>query len=292
MTINNHSAVRYSTEVVDGVDIFYREAGDASKTTIVLLHGFPASSHMYRQVLANLGDEFHVVAPDYPGFGNSAFPDPANYAYTFDNLAATIDRFLEQRKIREYVLMIHDYGAPVGFRIALNHPERLKGFVVMNGNAYEEGFHPENTAPVAEYWKSKSSDLEEGIASQLFSLEGIQWQYTHGTRNPGAILPDNWRLDFANLQKPGQHRMQLDLFFDYQNNVKQYPQWQSFLRESQPPMLITWGKHDPFFPTPGAEAYRKDVKRIDFHLLDTGHFALEEESPFIIEKIRIFLRSI
>lgn len=285
------SLVRYGTEKVDGLDVFYREAGDPSKQAVVLLHGFPHSSHQYREVLAALGDEFYLIAPDYPGFGDSSFPSVKEYTYTFDNLAETIDKFLIQRNVSNYVLMIQDYGAPVGFRIATKHPEKVKGFVVMNGNAYEEGLG-EAWAPIKEYWKNKNNpELEKAIAGQVFSDGGLQWQYTHGTRNPDAVLPDNWNLDIAKFAREGQHRMQLDLFFDYQSNVALYPSWQEYMRKNQPPMLLVWGKNDAFFPEPGAEAYKRDVKNIDYNILDTGHFALEEDSAFIISKMRGFLNT-
>lgn len=290
----DHHAIRYGTEAVDGLDIFYREAGDPSKQAVVLLHGFPHSSHQYREVLAALGDEFYLIAPDYPGFGESSFPAPGTeFDYTFDNLAAVIDKFLIQRDVTDYVLMIQDYGAPVGFRIATAHPDKVKGFVVMNGNAYEEGLSPEGWAPIMEYWKNKNNpELEAAIAAQVFSPEGLRWQYTHGTRNPGGINPDSWNLDIAKFARKGQHRMQLDLFYDYQNNVDLYPRWQQYLRDTQPPMLLVWGKNDAFFPVSGAEAYKRDVKNIDHHILDTGHFALEEENEFIIAKMCTFLRGL
>lgn len=283
------NTVRHGTEKVDGLDIFYREAGDPSKKAVVLLHGFPHSSHMYRDVLATLGDEFYLIAPDYPGFGDSSFPSVQEYTYTFDNLAETIDKFLIQRGLNNYVLMIQDYGAPVGYRIATKRPEKVKGFVVMNGNAYEEGLSPEGWGPIFQYWKGKTPELEAGIAGQVFSAEGLQWQYTHGTRNPEGILPDSWNLDIAKFARKGQHQMQLELFYDYQNNVKLYPDWQQYLRDSQPPILLVWGKNDAFFPEPGAEAYKRDVQNIDYNILDTGHFALEEDGEFIITKMRSFL---
>lgn len=286
----NLNAVRYGTEKVDGLDIFYREAGDPSKKAVVLLHGFPTSSHMYREVLAELGDEFYLIAPDYPGYGDSSFPNTDEYTYTFDNIAGTMDKFLIQRGLKNYTLMIQDYGAPIGFRIATKHPEKVSGFVVMNGNAYEEGLSPEGWAPIMKYWKNKDNpELEKTIAKQVFSLDGLKWQYTHGTRNPEGINPDSWNIDFMKFARKGQHQMQLDMFFDYQNNVKLYPQWQQYLRDNQPPMLIVWGKNDAFFPASGAEGYKRDVKDIDYNILDTGHFALEEEGEFIINKMRTFL---
>lgn len=282
--------VRYGKETIDGVNIFYREAGDPTKKAVVLLHGFPTSSHMYRDVLAQLGNEFYLIAPDYPGFGDSDFPPQSEYTYTFDNIAKTMDQFLIKRGLKKYTLMIQDYGAPIGFRIATKHPEKVSGFVVMNGNAYEEGLSPEGWAPIMKYWKNKNQpELEKTIADQVFSLEGLKWQYTHGTRKPENILPDNWNIDFMKFSREGQHQMQLDMFFDYQNNVKLYPSWQKYLSDNQPPMLIVWGKNDAFFPTPGAEGYKRHVKDIDYNILDTGHFALEEEGDFIINKMRHFL---
>ena len=287
---NDNARVRYGTESVGGVNVFYRESGGAQQRAVVLLHGYPASSHMYREVLAALGDDYYLIAPDYPGFGNSDFPDPKDYAYTFENLAATIENFLEQKGITEYVLGMQDYGAPVGYRLTTKHPDRVKGLIVMNGNAYEEGFHPENSVPVAQYWENRTAELETAIVGQLMSLEGIQWMYIEGTRNPKGINPDNWVLDFARIDRPGQQQVQLDLFYDYQNNVKLYPEWHAFLREHQPPTLIAWGANDPIFTAAGAEAYRQHLADIDFHLFDTGHFVLEEDAPQVIEKMREFLK--
>ncbi|WP_086933139.1 alpha/beta fold hydrolase [Agarilytica rhodophyticola] len=283
--------VRYGTEKVDGLDIFYREAGNprSKKPALVLLHGFPSSSHQYREVLAALGDEFYLIAPDYPGYGDSSFPSKKEFTYTFDNIANVMDKFLIQKGIDRYVLMIQDFGAPVGFRVATKRPEKVAGFVVMNGNAYEEGINKAGWGKVIDYWKKRTPELEEHIIKNVFSLEGFRWQYTHGTRNPDAILPDNWNLDYMKMSRPGQHEVQLDMFFDYQNNLKKYPEWQQYLRDNQPPMLLVWGKNDAFFPVPGAEGYKRDVKDIDYNILDTGHFALEEEAPFIIKKMREFM---
>lgn len=289
--MENPERVRYGFEKVDNLDIFFREAGKPSskKPTLVLLHGFPSSSHQYREVLATLGDKFHLIAPDYPGYGDSSFPSKKEYTYTFDNLALTIDKFLIQKGIDRYVLMIQDFGAPVGLRIAAKHPEKVAGLVVMNGNAYEEGISKEGWGKVLDYWKKRTPELEKHIIDNVFSLAGFRWQYTHGTRNPDAILPDNWNLDYMKMSRPGQHEVQLDMFFDYQNNLKKYPEWQQYLRKNQPPVLLVWGKNDAFFPVAGAEGYKRDIKDIDYNILDTGHFALEEEAPFIIKKMREFM---
>ena len=292
LSLSAQNEIRYATEKVGDLDIFYREAGDSEKPTLVLLHGFPTSSQMYRKVLNGLKDDYHLIAPDYPGFGMSSVPSPKEFTYTFDNLAKVMDSFLEQKKVTQYALMIHDYGAPIGFRIATAHPERVTGLVIMNGNAYEEGLSEKGWGPIFTYWKNKDPELGDTIAKQVFSFEGMKWQYTHGTKNPEKINPDNWIIDTQRITREGQKQIQLGLFYDYQNNVKLYPKWQEYLRENQPPALIVWGKNDAFFPEPGAEAYKRDLKNIDYHILDTGHFALEEEGPFILTKMRSFMGKI
>lgn len=284
--------VRHRIEKIDGLDIFYREAGDPSKPALVLLHGFPTSSQMYRKVLHGLKDTFYLIAPDYPGFGESSMPTTTEFEYTFDNLAKVVDALLERKGLKTYALMIQDYGSPVGFRIALKHPERVTGLVVMNGNAYEEGLNTEAWDPIFRYWKGKTPELEKSISETIFSHEGIRWQYTHGTRDPENINPDNWNLDYFKISRPGQARIQLDLFYDYQNNITQYPAWQKFLREEQPPTLLVWGKGDAFFPESGAAGYKRDLKEIDYNILNTGHFPLEEEGDFIIAKMRAFMTKI
>ncbi len=279
----------FKKQNIDGVNIFYREAGNPDKPTIVLLHGFPSSSHQYRKLLSELSDKYHLIAPDYPAFGESDFPDRNDYSYTFDNIANTIDDLLEKLKISSYVLMIQDYGAPIGFRIATEHPERVRGIINQNGNAYEEGLG-EAWAGVRKLWADRNSETESALLG-VFSLEGLKWQYTHGTRNPENVNPDTWNLDYLRISRPGAHKVHLDLFYDYQNNIKLYPKWQKYLRDSQIPMLIVWGKNDAFFPSSGAEAFKKDLKKIDFNILNTGHFALEEDAHIIIPKIRNFLEN-
>ena len=283
--------VRYGVERVGSLDIFFREAGDPTSPTLVLLHGFPTSSHMYEKLMRELGHEFYLVAPDYPGFGDSSAPSSAEFSYTFDAIADVIDRFLEQRSLSRYALYIQDFGAPVGFRIATQHPERVSGFIVQNGNAYEEGLGQQAWAMVRAYWDDRSEKNAKELDG-VFTLEGLRWQYTHGTRNPNGISPDNWNLDFMKLSRPGAKENMLNLFYDYRNNLARYPQWQQYLRDNQPPMLITWGKHDAFFPEPGAQAYKRDVQNAEYHALDTGHFALEEELEFIADRSRSFLRGI
>lgn len=280
--------IYYKNANVNGINIAYREAGNPNNPTLVLLHGFPSSSHQYRKVFNALADSYYLIAPDYPGFGNSDFPSPDTYTYTFDNLAKTIDQFLELKGLSKYALMIQDYGAPVGFRIATAHPERVTAIINQNGNAYEEGLG-DAWATTRDLWKNRNEATEKAMLP-VFSLEGLEWQYTHGVRNPEVVNPDTWHLDYLRLSRPNAHQVNLDLFYDYQNNIKLYPKWQQYLRDKQPPLLIVWGKNDAFFPASGAEAFKKDVKSIDFNLYDTGHFALEEEGEAIIAKMRSFLK--
>lgn len=283
------TAVRYGYENVGGQTIFYREAGDPHKPKIVLLHGFPSSSHMFRNLIRELSEDYHLIAPDYPGFGESSFPSPDEYEYTFDNIAVTIDTFLQQRGFTTYSLYIMDYGAPIGFRIATANPGRVQSLLVQNANAYAEGLAEDAWEPITDYWKSKSKANEETIIKNVFTREGMKWQYTHGTRNPENIAPENWNLDFMNISRPGQHAVQLALFYDYQNNLKLYPKWQEYLRQHQPPVLIAWGINDAFFPVSGAECFRRDVNDLDYNVFDTGHFALEEDGQLIALKIVSFL---
>ncbi|WP_083476336.1 alpha/beta fold hydrolase [Lacinutrix mariniflava] len=286
---NQKSTLRYKTLEVNGINIAYREAGNVNNPTIVLLHGFPASSYQYRKVLAQLSNEFHLIAPDYPGFGNSDFPDAETFKYTFDNIATVVDSFLEQKKIDSYAIMIQDYGAPIGFRLATAHPERITAIINQNGNAYEEGLG-EAWSGIRALWKNRTKQAEDALLP-AFSLEGLKWQYTHGVRDTETVDPDTYNLDFLRLSRPNAHAVNLDLFYDYQNNIKLYPKWQQYLRDNQPPLLIVWGKNDAFFPESGAEAFKKDVKNIDYNIYDTGHFALEEYGDAIIENIRVFMRN-
>ena len=279
--------VRYKTEAVDGIDIFYRESGDPAEQAVVLLHGFPSSSHQYREILSALGDEFYIVAPDYPGFGYSEKPSIEEYVYTFDNLAATMTKFLKQRNIDNYFLMIHDYGSPVGFRIATENPEDVAGFIVMNGNAYEEGL---SDLTIQTLRQKRSPEDEAAKIKGFMSLDGIRWMYTTGAHNPDRINPDGWHLDHAIIREPRVTALNLELLYDYPNNIPLYASWQQYLRETQPPMLIVWGKNDPIFPESGAAAYNRDVENIDYNIYDTGHFPLEEYASKIIAKMRNFLR--
>lgn len=288
--ITSTYATRYKSLEVNGVNIAYREAGNPKNPTIVLLHGFPSSSHQYRKLLNQLSDEYHLIAPDYSGFGNSDFPSPYDYTYTFDNLATYIDDLLEKLDLASYALMIQDYGAPVGFRIATAHPERVTAIINQNGNAYTEGLGAA-WGDVQKFWANRNAETEKALLP-IFSLEGLKWQYTHGKRNPEAVNPDTWHLDYLRLSRPNAHAVNFDLFYDYQNNIKLYPKWQQYLRDNQPPLLIVWGKNDQFFPESGAVAYKRDVKKIDYNIYDTGHFALEEEGEAIIAKIRSFMKKV
>ncbi len=284
------NSVFYKNLEVHNVNIAYRESGDNKNPTIVLLHGFPSSSHQYRKVLEQLANEFHLVAPDYPGFGNSDFPSTKDYEYTFDTIAETINSFLELKGIKRYALMIQDYGAPIGFRIATAHPKRVTAIINQNGNAYEEGLG-NAWAGIRALWANRNENTENALLP-AFSLEGLKWQYTHGTRNQESINPDTWHLDYLRLSRPNARTVHLNLFYDYQNNLKLYPKWQKYLRDNQPPLLIVWGKNDEFFPEGGAKAFKKDVKNIDYNIYDTGHFALEEDGKKIIAKIRRFMKKV
>lgn len=279
--------VTYRTLDVDGVSVFYREAGDPANPTLLLLHGFPASSHMYRNLIAALAGDFHLVAPDYPGFGNSAMPPADQFAYTFDHMADLIERFLEQLGINRFGLYIQDYGAPIGLRIAARNPERVTALIVQSGNSYTEGltafwdaFQP--------FWRERTAATEAPLRAFL-ERDAQVWQYTHGVRAPERISPDNWNLDQALLDRPGNKAIQLNLFYDYRLNVGRYPEWQAYLRQHRPPTLVVWGRHDQIFGVAGAEAYARDLPDAEIHLLDTGHFALEEDGDIIAAHIRRFL---
>lgn len=277
----------YNTVKINGVNVFYREAGDKNAPTLLLLHGFPTSSHMYRNLMRELSDSYHLLALDYPGYGYSDQPSMEDYEYTFDNLAGTVEGFLDALNVKKYSLYLMDYGAPVGFRIAAKYPDRVETLIIQNGNAYEEGLR-EFWDPIKKYWKSRTPENAKPLAG-FITHDGVKWQYTHGVRNPQAISPDNWNIDLLHLNHEGNPAIQLALFYDYQNNVPLYPSWQAYFRKHQPPTLIVWGKNDYIFPPEGAHPYKQDLKNIEFHLLDTGHFALEEDGNVIASHIRRFL---
>ena len=280
-------AVRYLTERINGLDIFYREAGDPDRPTILLLHGFPTSSHMFRDLIDRLADDYHIIAPDYPGFGNSSAPSRDEFSYTFDSIADIVDALLTRIGVDRFSLYVMDYGAPVGYRLATRHPDRVDAIIVQNGNAYEEGLR-EFWDPIKAYWQTGSSKDRDALRV-LLTPEATRWQYTSGVRNPAAISPDTWNTDQPLLDRPGNNEIQLDLFYDYRTNVPLYPAWQAYFRLTQPPTLIVWGKNDPIFPAEGAFPYLRDLKDIEFHLLNTGHFVLEEDAALVADLIRRFL---
>ena len=277
----------YRTAAVGGLKVFYREAGDAKASTVLLLHGFPTSSHMYRELIPALAERYHVVAPDLPGFGYSDSPDRGEFRYTFDHLAEVIDRFTEVLELGRYAIYVFDYGAPVGFRLALRHPERITAVISQNGNAYLEGLS-EGWNPIQAYWKDPSAKNRAALRAFL-KPEATEWQYTHGVPTPERLSPDAWTLDSALLARPGNDEIQLDLFGDYQSNVALCPKFQEYFRTRRPPLLAVWGKNDPFFLPPGAEAFKRDNPDAEIHLLDAGHFALESQAPEIAAIIRDFL---
>ncbi|MGH9882809.1 MAG: alpha/beta fold hydrolase [Pyrinomonadaceae bacterium] len=284
---SNHWPATYNTVKIDDLEIFYREAGDPSRPTILLLHGFPTSSHMFRNLIPLLAGKYHLVAPDYPGFGYSSAPSVSEFTYTFENLADVIDQFTVAKGLKKYSLYVQDYGSPVGYRLALKHPERVQALIVQNGNAYEEGLRG-FWNPLKTYWENPTKENANKLRDFL-KVDATKWQYTHGTRNPNRISPDTWTFDQALLDRPGNQEIQLKLFLDYGSNPPLYPKWQEYFRKHQPPTLIVWGKNDQIFPAEGAEPYKRDLKNIEFHLLDTGHFALEEEGDRIAELIQSFL---
>jgi pimeloyl-ACP methyl ester carboxylesterase len=269
------SSVRYETVLVDGLNIAYREAGSQQNPKIVLLHGFPASSHQYRNLIPALANVFHVIAPDYPGFGNSDMPDPANFAYTFDRLAEITGNFLKQKGFDRYGLFMQDYGGPVGFRVVTRNPEALEWLIIQNSNAYEVGFTEAWAGLRDALWKKRTAESEQGV-SGLLELETIKAVYLHGHKHPDLISPDNWNMDFRFMERPNARRVQMDLFYDYRTNVELYPQWQKFLHDRQPKTIIFWGQDDIFFTREGGEAYLGDLPGAEMHRLDSGHFAVED----------------
>lgn len=277
----------HCTVSIDSLDIFYREAGSRNHPTILLLHGFPTSSHMFRNLIPALADQFHLVAPDYPSYGNSSMPTVDEFDYTFDHLANIVEKFIAALELKKYSLYMMDYGAPIGFRIAAKYPERVEALIIQNGNAYDEGLR-EFWKPVKAYWRDPSPENTDQLRF-LLSLEGTRWQYTTGVQNLEAISPDTWTMDQHFLDRPGNAAIQLALFYSYRSNLPLYPQWQEYFRQYQPPALIVWGQNDAIFPAEGAYPYKNDLQTLEFHLLNTGHFALEECGGEIVEKIRNFM---
>jgi pimeloyl-ACP methyl ester carboxylesterase len=272
----------------DGVNVFYRAAGEPSAPVVLLLHGFPTSSFMFRELIPRLADQFRVIAPDLPGFGFTEVPEERKYTYSFDALARTIEAFTNALGLNRYAIYVFDYGAPTGLRLAIAHPERVTAIVSQNGNAYEAGLG-DAWGPIRKYWADPTAENREVIGKNILTLEGTRWQYTHGVANPESVPPESYTLDVALLERKGNKEIQLDLFLDYASNVKLYPKFQEYFRKSKPPLLAIWGKNDPFFIPAGAEAFRKDLPHARVQFLDTGHFATETHVVEIAAAMREFL---
>lgn len=307
---DNAHRVAYRTVTIDNVDIFYREAGNPGNPTLLLLHGFPTSSHMFRNLIAELADDFHLVAPDYPGYGFSSMPAVDEFDYSFDNIAALMEQFVDVVGLDRFSLYLMDYGAPVGFRIATSQPDRIESLIIQNGNAYMEGIDNNFWEPIREYWKDRDA-VNKGLDNDwwknikaaykqpemsnddalrfLVTLGATKWQYTNGVQNVEAVSPDTWSHVQPLLDREGNADIQLQMFYSYGTNPPLYPEWQQYLREYQPPTLIVWGEHDEIFPLAGAEPYKRDLKNLEFHLIDAGHFALETHGREIADLMRDFL---
>jgi len=278
----------YNRVSVKGLEVFYREAGPKEAPAIVLLHGFPSSSHMFRELIPRLADRFRVIAPDYIGFGYSARPGATEFKYTFDNLTEHVEKLLfDVLALRKFSIYVQDYGAPVGFRIATRHPEAIEGIIVQNGNAYVEGISPA-FEPLKAFWANRNAETEKPVRA-LLTAETTQFQYTQGTKDPKAISPDSYTFDQHFLDRPGNDAIQLDLFHNYPSNVALYDEWHQYFRDKQPRTLIVWGQNDPFFTVEGAKAFLKDLPKAELHLLNSGHFAIEDTGDFIAERIGEFL---
>jgi pimeloyl-ACP methyl ester carboxylesterase len=293
--VSNQDAARISvprTSVhkveADGVQVFYRAAGEANAPVVLFLHGFPTSSFMFRELIPLLASDYRVVAPDLPGFGFTEVPSERRYLYAFDQLAITIQAFIQALKIGRYALYVFDYGAPTGFRLAMDHPDRVTAIVSQNGNAYEEGLG-EAWGPIRRYWSAPTAENRDILRKSILTEGGTRWQYTHGVANPESVPPESYTLDTALLERPGNKEIQLDLFLDYASNVRLYPKFQEYFRKSKPPLLAIWGKNDPFFIPAGAEAFRKDIPSARVQFLDTGHFATETHAVKIASAMKEFL---
>jgi pimeloyl-ACP methyl ester carboxylesterase len=273
----------------DGVRVFYRAAGDPAAPVLLLLHGFPASSFQFRELIPRLADDYRVIAPDLPGFGFTEVPAARSYVYSFDALASTIEAFTRAISIDRYAIYVFDYGAPTGFRLAMAHPERVTAIVSQNGNAYEEGLG-DAWAPIRKYWAEPTAENREVIRKNILTFATTRWQYTEGVTHPETVPPESYTLDWALLERPGNQKIQLDLFLDYASNVKLYPGFHEYFRKSKPPLLAIWGKNDPFFIPPGAEAFKRDLPDARVQFLDTGHFAIETHVEEIASAMKEFLR--
>ena len=281
--------IHYRTAAVGEHQIFYREAGDPNQTSLLLLHGFPSSSHMFRNLIPLLSDRFHIVAPDLPGFGRSESPPRSQFKYTFDNLAMVIEAFTEVVRLQRYALYVFDYGAPVGYRLATRHPDRVTAIITQNGNAYVEGLS-DGWNPIRAYWKEPTQANRDALRT-LLTPETTYWQYTTGVKDTSLVSPDGYNLDNYYMTRPGAHDIQLDLFLDYATNVEMYPKFQKYFRQHQPPLLAVWGNGDPFFVPASAEAFKHDITNAKVMLFETGHFALETHCGEIAVAIRDFLQA-
>jgi pimeloyl-ACP methyl ester carboxylesterase len=276
---------RYRTTTVDGLEIFYREAGDPNSPPFLLLHGFPASSFMFRHLIERLAERFHVIAPDYPGFGHSEAPDRSGFAYTFDHLVDVVERLTENLGLSRYGIYMQDFGGPVGFRLATRHPDRVAFLVAQNANAYEAGLPDGFWAPARALWADPSTENREAIRAAAMSNAALKWNYVHGVADPDSIDPDSWLLQSALLDRPGNKDAMVDLLYDYRTNLGLYPQWHLYFRTHRPPMLVTWGRNDEIFPEAGAHPYRDDLPDAEIVILDAGHFALEDHAAVIADHI-------
>jgi len=286
-TVTAPMRIQYHKTDIDGIDLFYRDAGPLDAPVLLLLHGFPTSSHMFRDLIPQLADKYRVIAPDYPGFGQSAMPERSEFTYTFDNYAQVIDKLLGQLGANRYTLYVMDYGAPIGFRLAANNPEKITALIVQNGNAYNEGIE-QFWDPIKAYWRTGGSTEREAIR-WLTSIKATKWQYTNGVKDLSLVSPDTWTLDQALLDRPGNAEIQLDLFYDYRTNIPLYPRWQAYFRQHKPQTLVLWGKNDAIFVAAGAAPYQRDLPNAKVHLFDTGHFALETHGEEIANLMRDFL---
>jgi pimeloyl-ACP methyl ester carboxylesterase len=282
-------AVFYSTLNVDGLEIFYREAGPSDGPTVLLLHGFPSSSHMFRNLIPALADKYHVVAPDFPGYGESSAPSVRDFEYSFEGLAAVTEKFIEKLNLSSYALYLSDIGASVGFRLAVKHPERVTALIVQNGGAHFESINKEFAKGLFDYWEVRSEKNAQGLLNWLLTIEGTKWHYLHGVGDTSRISPDNWVIDQAYEDRPGNKEIQLSILYNAKRDLDVYADWQAYFRKYQPPTLIAWGKNDGIFTVEGAELIKRDIPGAELHLFDTGHFALEEEGDRIGSLMHAFL---
>lgn len=287
-TNSMHNQTTYNYIDIAGVNIFYREAGPRDAPTLLLLHGYPSSSHMFRNLITELSDKYHLIAPDYPAFGKSDQPPSSEFDYTFDNYALIIEELLDKLGVATYSLYLMDYGAPIGYRVAIKYPDRIETLIVQNGCAYQDGLET-FWDPVKAYWFNRENKEAEQIIKSFHDLEGLRWQYTHGVPDASIVSPDNWEMDLRHLERSGNSQIQLDLIYDYRTNLSKYSEWQQYFRDYNPEMLIVYGKNDYIFPTSAANSYKLDVKNLEFHLHDTGHYALETHVLIIAATIKNFL---